>query len=86
MTLSTGQVTVGTVAVQLDGTSASMWQIHIHNHDQTDALYIGNSDVSSTTGLQLPKLDSIELTMNPGETLHVISTKTGHVMSYLKQV
>lgn len=86
MTVSTGQVTVGTVATQLDGTSASMWQIHIHNHDQTDALYIGNGDVSPTTGLQLPKLDSIELTMNPGETLYVVSTKTGHVMSYLKQV
>lgn len=86
MTLSTGQLSVGTVATQLDGTSASMWRIHIHNHDQTDALYIGNGDVSTTTGLQVPKLDSIELLMNPGETLHVISTKTGHTMSYLKQV
>ena len=86
MTISTGQVTVGTAASQLDGTSASMWRIHIHNHDQTDALYIGNGDVSSTTGLQLPKLDSIDLVMNPGESLYVVSTKTGHVMSYLKQV
>lgn len=84
--LTTGQMTVGTVASQLDGTSASMWRIHIHNHDQTDALYIGNGDVSSTTGLQLPKLDSIDLVMNPGESLYVISTKAGHVMSYLKQV
>lgn len=84
--LTTGQMTVGTVASQLDGTSASMWRIHIHNHDSTDALYIGNGDVSPTTGLQVPKLDSIELTMNPGESLHVVSTKAGHVMSYLKQV
>ena len=86
MTLSTGQLTVGTAATQLDGTSVSMWRIHIHNHDQTDALYIGNSDVTTANGLQIPKLDSLELLMNPGESLHVISTKTGHVMSYLKQV
>lgn len=86
MTISTGQVTVGTAAVQLDGTSASMWQIHIHNHDQTDALYLGNGDVTTSNGLMLMKQDSIDLQMNPGETLHVISTKTGHVMSYLKQV
>lgn len=84
--LTTGQMTVGTVAVQLDGTSNSNWRIHIHNHDQTDALYIGNGDVTVLNGLRLGKEDHLELVMNPGETLHVVSTKAGHTMSYLKQV
>jgi hypothetical protein len=77
---------VGTVAVQLDGTSNSNWQIHISNDDNTDTLYIGNGDVTSSTGLRLYKLEKLVLNMNPGETLHVISTKAGHTISWMKQV
>jgi hypothetical protein len=84
--LSTGQTTVGTVAVQLDGTSNSNWQIHISNDDNTDTVYIGNGDVTSSTGLRLYKLEKLVLNMNPGETLHVISTKSGHSISWMKQV
>jgi hypothetical protein len=84
--LTTGQTTVGTVAVQLDGTSNSNWQIHISNDDNTDTLYIGNGDVTSSTGLRLYKLEKIVFNMNPGETLHVISTKAGHSISWMKQV
>ncbi len=84
--LTTGQTTAGTVAVQLDGTSNRNWQIHISNDDNTDTLYIGNGDVSSSTGLRLYKLEKLVLNMNPGETLHVISTKEGHSLSWMKQV
>lgn len=86
MSLSTGQLTVGTVATQLDGTSNSNWQIHISNDDNTDTLYIGNGDVSTSNGLRLYKLEKLVLNMNPGETLHVVSTKAGHAMSWMKQV
>lgn len=86
MTLSTGQLTVGTTAVQLDGTSNSNWQIHISNDDNTDTLYIGNGDVTSSNGLRLYKLEKMILDMNPGETLHVVSTKAGHSISWLRQV
>jgi hypothetical protein len=84
--LTTGQTTVGTVAVQLDGTSNSNWQIHISNDDNTDTVYIGNGDVTSSTGLRLYKLEKIVFNMNPGETLHVISTKAGNTISWMKQV
>lgn len=86
MTLSTAQLTVGTTAVQLDGTSNSSWQIHISNDDNTDTLYLGNGDVSTSNGLRLYKLEKMILDMNPGETLHVVSTKSGHNISWLKQV
>lgn len=86
MTLSTGQLSVGTTAVQLDGTSNSNWQIHISNDDNTDTLYIGNGDVTSSNGLRLYKLEKMILDMNPGETLHVVSTKAGHSISWLRQV
>lgn len=86
MAISTGQLTVGTTPVQIDGTSNSNYKIHIHNMDNTDTLYIGNGDVSITNGLGLPKLDSVELQCYPGESIFVVSPKSGHLISWLKQV
>lgn len=86
MAISTGQMLVGTTPLQIDGTSTSNFRIHIHNMDNTDTLYIGNDDVSITNGLGLTKLDSLELNCYPGETLFVVSPKTGHQISWLKQV
>lgn len=83
--LSSGQLTVGTAAVQIDGTSNSNWQLRISNDDNTDTLYIGNGDVTTSNGLRLHKLEKIDLDMNPGETVWVISTKAGHAISYMKQ-
>lgn len=86
MAISTGQLTVGMTPVQIDGTSNSNYKIHIHNMDNTDTLYIGNGDVSITNGLGLSKLDSVELQCYPGESIFVVSPKTGHLISWLKQV
>jgi len=86
MAVSSGQVAVGTTAVQVNGTSNSMWRIHIHNDDNTDTLYIGGSDVSTSNGMKLLKQDSVELQMNAGDTIWVVSSKAGHAMSWLKQV
>lgn len=84
--ITTGQVTVGTVATQIDGTSASNFKMHIHNLDNTDTLFIGGPDVTVNNGLGLPKLDSIELECYPLESIWVVSSKATHLVSYLKQV
>ena len=84
--ITTGQLTVGTVATQVDGTSVSNFKLHIHNMDNTDTLYIGGPDVTTSNGLGLQKLDSIELECYPLESVYVVSPKAGHQVSYLKQV
>lgn len=84
--ITTGQLTVGTVAAQIDGTSANNFKMHIHNLDNTDTLFIGGPDVTIDNGLGLPKLDSIELECYPLESIWVVSSKAGHLVSYLKQV
>ena len=84
--ITTGQLTVGTTPQQIDGTSVSNFKLHIHNLDNTDTLYIGGPDVTITNGLGLPKLDSIELECYPLESIWVVSSKVGHIISYLKQV
>lgn len=86
MAITTGQLTVGTVASQIDGTSVSNFKLHIHNMDNTDTLFIGGPDVTVENGLGIPKLDSVELECYPLEAVWVVSTKAGHLVSYLKQV
>ena len=84
--ITTGQVTVGTTRVQIDGTSVSNWKIHIHNMDNSDAIFIGGADVTVANGLVLQKLESLELECYPSETIYVVSTKAGHLISFLRQV
>lgn len=86
MAITTGQMTVGTVALQIDGTSVSNFKMHIHNMDNTDTIFIGGPDVTVENGLGIPKLDSLELECYPLESIYVVSSKAGHLVSYLKQV
>jgi hypothetical protein len=84
--LLSGQLSVGTVATKIDGQSNNPVLLHIHNDDNTDNLYIGNESVTHTTGMIIPKLDSIELTLHQGNTIWCISTKNGHTASWIAQV
>jgi len=85
MAITSGQITVGTSAVQVDGISANPSRLHVHNNDNTQDLFLGNSSVTSATGLRLLKLDSIELIMNPGESLYAVSSLGSHAVSWLRQ-
>jgi hypothetical protein len=86
MAITTNRVTVGTVATIVDGTYNSNFRLVIHNNDNTDAVYIGGPDVTTTNGLVLQKQETIQLQMNPLESIYAVATKTAHTISYLKQV
>lgn len=86
MAVSSGQLTVGTVATIVDGTYNSNFRLVVHNNDNTDAVYLGGPDVTITTGLALQKEQTIQLQMNPLESIYVVSGKIGHTVSYLRQV
>ena len=83
--ISSGQLSVGTAATLIDGLEVNPFRLHIHNHDNTDSIYLGASNVTTSTGLKLLKQDSIELIINPLEALYAVSSQAGHVISYLKQ-
>lgn len=86
MALSSGVTTVGTTATLIDGNA---WQnpvvMHIHNDDNTDAVYIGGHDVTTTTGLKLLKEDSLELTLHQANLIYAVSSKAGHKVSFIRQ-
>jgi hypothetical protein len=86
MTLFSGNTTVGTAATLIDGVA---WQnpvvMHIHNNDNTDSVYIGGSDVTTSNGLKLLKEDSIEITLHQANQIFCVSSKSGHVISWIAQ-
>ena len=84
--LLSGQMSVGTAPSRVDGISNNPVILHIHNNDNADDLFIGNQSVTTTTGLRLAKLDSIELTMHQGNTVWLVSTKTGHQASWIAEI
>lgn len=84
--ITTGQVTVGLAPTLIDGTDTSNFRLIIHNMNNDDSIYLGNSNVSVSNGLQLLKLETIQLDMNPLEQVYAISTKADLKLGYLKQV
>jgi hypothetical protein len=84
MPISSGQVTAGTTRVQIDGTSTSVYRLHIHNNDNQVNLYLGGSDVTTANGLILEKTDSTEIQVSPGDSVWVVSSSNNHLVSYLK--
>lgn len=84
--ISSGQATIGTAATIIDGTHHAMFSLIISNMDNTDTLFLGGPDVTAANGLSLPKGNFIQIEMNPGDALYAVSNKTGHIVSWLKQV
>jgi hypothetical protein len=86
MSLVSGNTTVGTSATLIDGIA---WHnpvlLHIHNNDNTDAVYIGGPDVTTSNGLRLLKLDSLEISLHQANQIYCISSKSGHNVSWIAQ-
>jgi hypothetical protein len=87
MAITTGQMTIGQTAQQIDGTSTSPFKLHLNNNSSSLALYVGgDNSVTTDTGLRLSANDSMDMLLNPGETLFVVSSSNNHDISWLKQV
>ena len=83
--LSNGRVSVGTVAVPIDGVYEQYARMILHNDDNTDAVYIGGAGVTTSNGLVLQKEQTIDIGIGPLEQLYAVSGKTGHTISFLRQ-
>lgn len=83
--ITNGQSSVGTVASAIDGAHANSAIITIHNNDNTDAVYLGGTGVTTANGLALQKEQTIQFELQPLEQLYAISAKAGHTISWLRQ-
>ena len=86
MALFSGTTTVGTSATLIDGIA---WNnpvlLHIHNDDNTTTIHIGGPDVTTSNGLELVKQDSLEITLHQANQIYCVSSKSGHVVSWIAQ-
>lgn len=90
MAFYNGVTTVGTAATVIDGVllnhyAGNPYRLIIHNNDNTDAVYIGGSAVTTSTGLMMDKGVMLQLTVTPTDLLYAVSTKAGHIISWLTE-
>lgn len=90
MAFYSGHTTVGTAATLIDGVlinaaGGNPYRLHIHNIDNTDAVYIGGADVTTANGFVLDKGVILPLTVAPADRLYAVSTKDGHVVTWLTE-
>jgi hypothetical protein len=84
-----GHASIGTTATHIDGVlnevAGNPYRLFIHNNDNTDAVYLGGSGVTTSTGLMVDKGVMIQLTVSPTDLLYAVSGKTGHVVSWMSE-
>jgi hypothetical protein len=51
-----------------------------------DGIYIGGPSVTITTGMQLLKLETLQLDMSPSSELYAVADKANLKLGFLKQV
>jgi hypothetical protein len=90
MAFYSGQTSIGTAATVIDGVliganGGNPYRLMIHNDDNTDAVFLGGSAVTTSTGFRLNKSVILQLTVSPTDLLYAVSTKAGHVISWLTE-
>lgn len=87
MSLDTKQVTVGTAAVQIFGTTNNPRHVLLHNAEKSANNFIwfgGSAAVTTSTGAHLDNSDTYQLILWAGSELWAITnsgTKSLHVIS-----
>lgn len=84
--ISAGQTTIGLTATAVDGVSNTESIITIHNNDNATGVWLGDQNVTANNGLLLLKEQSYQFNLKPLEQIYAVSDKTGHVISFMKQV
>jgi len=76
MPVVSSQVSVGTTRVKIVVPRASNQHVIIHDHDHSsnNEVFIGDSSVTTTTGLHVPKTETIQLDLVAGDDLWAIAS------------
>lgn len=84
MAVTSGQQTIGTTRVAIDGVFTNPYRLHVHNMDNTKKLFVGGGNVTIANGFTLQGLDSLEIIVSPNEQLYVVSESGDHPISWLR--
>ena len=86
MTLSTAQISVTTSPTLLCAANAMSQRVTIHNNENSQQVFIGDSGVTTSTGVHLDGKEERQITLNPGEGLWAISANTGSVSVMIQKM
>ena len=80
-----GQHTIGTTVAEVVGLDNQPHEVHVHNNNNDNAhiLFLGGSDVTTSTGLRLGAQETLTMNLGPGDRLFAISNHTATVLSFL---
>jgi hypothetical protein len=81
--ITTGQITVGTTRVQIDGSSVSEFKIILHNSG-SNAIYLGNESVTKDNGFNLHPNSTLTLELPPLTLLYAVSGSGNHEMTWMR--
>lgn len=83
MPIYQGQVSVGTVATVLNTSAANPGFLHVTNQDNTDTVFVGGPGVTTSTGHGIVKSESVDLQCYAEQVFYIVSSKSGHNVSWL---
>lgn len=86
MTLTTAQISVTTAATLLCAANAQSQRVTVHNNEASQQIFIGASDVTTSTGVHLDGKEERQITLNPGEGLWGISANTSSVSVMIQKM
>jgi hypothetical protein len=81
--ITTGQMQVSTTRQQLDGTSENPFKLVLHNSG-TNAVYLGDENVTSANGFNLHTNSTITLELSPLTALYAIASSGTHEVSWMR--
>ena len=83
-----GQVTVGTAVVGIGSMSQSNSKITIYNMSNYDDIYLGDANVTVTTGLELHPHVPYTFELGPMDKIHAIATSQtqDHIVSWMQVI
>ena len=79
------QVTIGTAVTEIVGHDNQPHEVHVHNNNNDNAhnLYLGASDVTTSTGIRVAANETLSMNLSPEDRLYAVSNHTATVVGVL---
>jgi len=77
--MTTAQISVTTSPTLLCAANAMSQRVTVHNNENSQQIFIGDSGVTTSTGIHLDGKEERQIILNPGEGLWGISANTSSV-------
>lgn len=84
MSVTTGQVVVGTTPVQIDGNDINPVRIYIHNLDSTKELFVGSENVTISDGYVINKNSEMNFELPAAGAIYMVSSAATHNVSWMR--